>query len=412
LSPSPAEFDVERVRTDFPILSQMSHGRPLVYLDSAATSHKPRVVIDAVRSCYEETNANIHRGVYQLSERATSRFEGARRRVQEFVNAASTREIVFTRGTTESINLVAHSYARPRLQQGDEILISEMEHHSNIVPWQIVCAEKGAKLRVIPMNDRGELLLETLDGLLSEKTKLVAITHLSNALGTINPVRDVIAAAHRIGAPVLLDGAQGIAHLPVDVQSLDTDFYAFSGHKLYGPTGIGVLYGKERLLEAMPPYQGGGDMIRSVTFEKTTYNDLPHKFEAGTPDIAGAIGLAAAMDYLASLGMTPITIYNAMLLEYAHQRLGEIEGLTFVGTARRKASVVSFVLEGVHPHDIGTVLDREGIAVRTGHHCAQPVMAHFGVPATTRASLTFYNTKGEIDALIAGIGKVKELFRR
>ncbi len=409
-SSSPVDFDVAKVRRDFPILSTTVHGKPLTYLDNAATTQKPQRVIDTVTRVYGEINANIHRGVYDLSIRATAEYEAARRVVARFMNAASEREIVFTRGTTESINLVAQTYGRSHLRAGDEILVSEMEHHSNIVPWQLVCEQVGASLRVIPIDDRGELVLDRLESLLTDRTRLVAVSHLSNALGTINPVRTLIESAHARGIPVLLDGAQGIAHLPVDVQELDVDFYAFSGHKVYGPTGIGVLYGKESLLDAMPPYQGGGDMIRSVTFEKTTYNDLPHKFEAGTPDIAGAIGLGVALTYLDEIGMTPITLYNAMLLEYATQALSAVDGVRIIGRARRKASVLSFVVDGVHPHDVGTVLDRDGIAVRTGHHCAQPVMAHFGVPATTRASLTFYNTKSEIDALVTGLKRVIDMF--
>jgi len=407
---SPADFDVVAVRREFPILSTTAHGRPLVYLDSAATSHKPRAVIEAVRSVYEETNANIHRGVYQLSEEATRRYEGARERVRAFINAGEAAEVIFTRGTTESLNLVAQTYGRKHVGEGDEVLVSEMEHHSNIVPWQLLCEEKGARLRVIPMNDAGELVLDDLDALLTDRTRIVAVGHMSNALGTINPVREIIEKAHARGIPVAVDGAQAVAHVPVDVRSLDADFYAFSGHKVYGPTGIGVLYAKREHLEAMPPYQGGGDMILTVSFEKTTYNEIPAKFEAGTPNISGAIGLAAALDYMHSVGMTPITLYNAMLLEYAKEKLGEIDELRVIGTARRKASVMSFVIDGVHPHDIGTVLDREGIAVRTGHHCAQPVMAHFGIPATTRASFTFYNTRDEIDTLVRGLRGVIEMF--
>ena len=410
-SASPADFDVARIRQDFPILAELVRGKPLVYLDNAATTQKPRAVIDAVSRYYEESNANIHRGVYQLSQKATDIYEGARETVRGFVNAGDVREIVFVRGTTEAINLVAQTFGRMRVRPGDEILITHMEHHSNIVPWQLLCQQTGAHLKVAPIDDRGDLELEAFGRLLGPRTRLVALAHMSNALGTINPVRDVIEMAHRQGVPVLLDGAQGIAHLPVDVQDLDVDFYAFSSHKLYGPTGIGVLYGKLEHLESMPPYQGGGDMIRHVTFEMTSFNDVPHKFEAGTPNMAGAAGLGAAIDYVRAVGMTGITLYNAMLLEHAHRTLSQIPGLRLIGTARRKAAVVSFVLDGIHPHDIGTVLDDDGLAVRTGHHCAQPVMDRFGVPATTRASMTFYNTTEEIDALAAGLYKVIDMFR-
>jgi len=409
--PAAAGYDVGRIRRDFPILSRRVYGKPLVYLDNAATTQKPAAVIETMKSFYENSYANIHRGVHFLSVQASDAYEKARERARDFVNAAETREIVFVRGTTEGINLVAQTYGRANVGNGDEVLISALEHHSNIVPWQILCEEKGARLRVAPINERGEVRLDELEKLLSEKTRILAISHVSNALGTLNPVRKIIAAAHARGVPVLVDGAQAAPRLAVDVQSLDCDFYAFSGHKMYGPTGVGVLYGKARLLEAMPPYQGGGDMISSVTFEKTTYNILPFKFEAGTPNIAGAIGLAAAMDYLASLGMDAIEAHEDDLLAYATERLSAIPGLTIIGTAATKAAVLSFTLEGVHPHDVGTVLDREGVAVRTGHHCAQPVMEFFRIPATSRASFALYNTREEVDALARGIHKVVEMFR-
>jgi cysteine desulfurase/selenocysteine lyase len=381
-----------------------------VYLDNAATSQKPRAVIDALVRYYEGENANIHRGVHYLSQIATEEFEKARETVRAFVNAARASEIIFTRGTTEALNLVAQTYGKTNVGAGDEVLITAMEHHSNIVPWQMLCAEKGAKLRVAPMNDEGELLLAEYEKLLSAKTKVVAVGHVSNALGTINPVKQMIAAAHANGAVVVVDGAQAVPHLKVDVQDLDADFYGFSGHKMYGPTGIGVLYGKQALLEAMPPYQGGGDMISSVTFEKTTYNKVPHKFEAGTPDMAGVAGLMAAIDYMNGIGIEKIAAHEHELLEYATEVIGAIEGVRLIGTAREKAGVLSFVLDEVHPHDIGTILDQQGIAVRTGHHCAQPVMDRFGIPATVRASFAMYNTKGEVDALALGIRKVREVF--
>jgi cysteine desulfurase / selenocysteine lyase len=407
---SDARFDVERIRRDFPILHQRVHGHPLVYLDNAATSQKPQIVIDAIRHYYERDNANIHRGVHFLSERATEEYERARRTAQQFVNAADSREIIFTRGTTESINLVAQTYGRKHVGAGDEVLVTAMEHHSNIVPWQLLCEEKGARLRVAPISDRGELLVEEFGKLLGERTRFVALPHVSNALGTINPVRNLVEMAHRSNAPVLVDGAQAAPHLKVDVQALGCDFYAFSGHKVYGPTGIGVLYGKAALLEAMPPYQGGGEMISSVTFEKTTYNKLPHKFEAGTPDISGAIGLGSALDYVNALAIDDIAAHEEELLTYATGALSAVPDIRLIGTAAHKAGVVSFVMDGIHPHDIGTILDQEGIAVRTGHHCAQPVMQRFGVPATVRASLGLYNTKQEIDALVRGIRKVREVF--
>ncbi len=403
-------FGVEKIRQDFPALRGKVHGKPLVYLDNAATSQKPQVVIDTVTRYYLSENSNVHRGVHFLSELATQAYESARTRVRQFLNAAHEREIIFTRGTTESINLVAHSYGRSRIKAGDEIVISAIEHHSNIVPWQMVCEEKGATLRVIPVNDAGELLLEEYERLLCDRTKLVSVAYVSNALGTINPVRQIIALAHRRGIPVLLDGAQAAPHLAVDVQDLECDFYAFSGHKLFGPTGIGILYGKAELLEAMPPYQGGGDMISVVTFEKTLYNSLPYKFEAGTPHIAGAIGLAAGIDYVQRIGLNRIAAYETDLLAYGTELLSAIPGLRIIGTAKEKAGVLSFVLDGIHAHDVGTILDHEGIAIRAGHHCAMPVMKRFGVPATARASLAFYNTREELDALAKGLHKVIEVF--
>ena len=403
-------FAVERVRGDFPILREQVHGHPLVYLDNAATSQKPQAVIDAIRNYYEHDNANIHRGVHFLSERATEEYERARSTAQQFVNAADTREIIFTRGTTEAINLVAQTYGRKHVAAGDEILVTAMEHHSNIVPWQLLCEEKGARLRVAPIDDRGELLVGEFEKLLGSRTKIVAIPHVSNALGTINPVEKLVELAHRWNAPVLVDGAQAAPHLPIDVRALGCDFYAFSGHKVYGPTGIGVLYGKAALLDAMPPYQGGGDMISSVTFEKTTYNKLPYKFEAGTPHVSGAIGLGAALDYVNGLGIGEIAAHEEELLAYATAALSAVPDIRLIGTAPHKAGVVSFVMDGIHPHDIGTILDQEGIAVRTGHHCAQPVMQRFNVPATVRASFALYNTKQEIEELVNGIRKVREVF--
>lgn len=403
-------FDVGRVREEFPALKQLVHGKPLVYLDNAATTQKPQLVIDAITRFYQEDCSNIHRGVHLLSERATKAYEDVRLAVQQFINAGDPAEVIFVRGTTEAINLVAHSYGRTHVQVGDAVLISAMEHHSNIVPWQILCEERGARLRVVPMNGRGELLLDEYEKLLTPRTKLVAVSHVSNALGTVNPVRQIIAMAHEHGIPVLVDGAQAVPHLHVDVQELDCDFYAFSGHKMYGPTGVGVLYGKKRLLEAMPPYQGGGDMISSVTFEKTTYNRLPFKFEAGTPNIAGVIGLGAAIEYLGRIALERVPAHENHLLASATERISSLPGVRLIGTAQEKAAVLSFVLEGVHPHDIGTVLDQEGIAVRTGHHCAQPVMQFFGVPATARASFALYNTEEEVDALMRGICKVQEIF--
>jgi cysteine desulfurase/selenocysteine lyase len=409
-SPTPVPLDLERVRADFPILGQRVRGKPLVYLDSAATSQKPQVVIDAVTRFYSSENANIHRGVHFLSERATLAYDAAREKVARYLNAASAREIVFTRGTTESINLVAHSFGRATLRPGDEVLITGMEHHSNIVPWQLVCEQTGARLRAVPITGTGELDLEAFDRLLGERTRLVALVHLSNALGTINPVRDLVARAHAREVPVLVDGAQSAPHLGVDVQSLDCDFFACSGHKMFGPTGVGVLYGRESLLERMPPWQGGGDMIASVTLERSTWAPLPAKFEAGTPMIAEVIGLGAAIDYLNALGLATIAAWEHELLAAASERVREIDGLRLVGTAREKASVLSFVMDGVHPHDVGTVLDDEGVAVRAGHHCAQPVMQHFGVPATVRASFAVYNTLEEIDVLVGGLRRARRVF--
>ncbi len=403
-------FDVHRIREDFPILKQEVHGRPLVYLDSAATSQKPQVVIDRITRYYAEENSNVHRGVHALSQLATREYDDARVKVQRFLNAAESHEIIFTRGTTEGINLVAQSYGRKFVHAGDEIIISAIEHHSNIVPWQILCEQTGAKLRVIPINDDGELLMDEFAEMLNSKTRIVAVNHISNALGTINPIKRIVELAHSRDVPVLIDGAQAAPHLKVDVRDLDCDFYAFSGHKICGPTGIGALYGKSHWLEAMPPVMGGGDMIASVTFEKTTYNVLPYKFEAGTPHIAGAIGMGAAIDYLNDIGLDRIAAYEHELLQYATEILGAIPGLRIIGTAREKASVLSFTLDNIHPHDIGTILDQEGIAVRAGHHCAQPVMKRFGIPATARASLAFYNTKEEIDALTQGLRRVMEVF--
>jgi len=404
------EFDVDKVRSDFPILRQKVRGRALVYLDNAATSQKPQVVIDAIGRYYERDNANIHRGVHFLSKHATEEFEAARRTVQGFLNAADASEIIFVRGATEAINLVAQTYGRTNVRAGDEVLITAMEHHSNIVPWQILCEEKGARLRVAPISDSGELQLEDFANLLGPRTKIVAVTHVSNALGTITPVQRIIEMAHRGNVPVLVDGAQAVPHLKVDVQALDCDFYVFSGHKVYGPTGIGVLYGKSALLDAMPPYQGGGDMISSVTFEKTIYNKLPYKFEAGTPHVAGAIGLGAAIEYVNGLGMDNIAAHEHELLAYATETVSAIPGIRLIGTAKEKTGVLSFLLDSIHPHDIGTILDQEGIAIRTGHHCAQPVMQRFGIAATARASFALYNTREEVDALAEGIQKVREVF--
>ena len=397
-------------RHHFPLLRQRVNGKPLVYFDNAATSQKPQVVIDAMMRYYEEENSNIHRGVHSLSERATQAYEAVREKVQRFLNSAHAREIIFVRGTTEAINLVSQTYGRKHVGAGDEVLISWMEHHSNIVPWQMLCEEKGATLRIIPIDDRGQIILEAYERLLTPRTKIIGLTHVSNALGTVNPVKEMIRLAHGRGIPVLIDGAQAVPHMKVDVRDLDCDFYAFSAHKMFGPTGVGVLYGKTHLLENMPPYQGGGDMIKSVTFERTIYNDLPHRFEAGTPNIGGGIGLGAAIDYVTQIDVNTIAAFENDLLDYATGTVAAIPGVRIIGTAEKKAGVLSFVMENIHPHDIGTILDHEGIAIRTGHHCAQPVMQRFGVPATARASFAFYNTKEEVDALGRGILKVKEVF--
>jgi cysteine desulfurase/selenocysteine lyase len=402
-------LDVAALRREFPVLSRMINGRPLCYLDNAASSQRPQFVIDAISRYYETTHANVHRGVHKLSQEATDLFEGAREKLRSFINARSTREVIFVRGTTEAINLVAQSYARPRLQPGDEILISWLEHHANIVPWQMVCEQTGAVLKVIPITRSGEVDYAAFESLLSDRTRLLALSHVSNALGTIVPVERFIREARRRGIPVLLDGAQAAPHMPVDVQALDCDFYCFSGHKMCGPTGIGVLYGRESLLAAMPPWQGGGDMILAVSFKGTIYNELPYKFEAGTPHIAGAIGLGAAVDYLEAIGLERIAAAEQDLLDYATQRLSAIPGLTLVGTAPEKAAVVSFTVEGVHPHDLGTILDHEGVAIRTGHHCAMPVMEFFGLPATARASFAFYNTRAEVDRLVDALQVAREM---
>jgi cysteine desulfurase/selenocysteine lyase len=407
---SDAGYDVERIRADFPILDLKVHGKPLVFLDNAASSQMPRQVIDRLVQYQTAEHANIHRGVHYLSETATAAYEGARRRIQQFINAAEEREVIFTRGTTDGINLVMHGFGRAFIGAGDEIIVSQLEHHSNIVPWQMLCEERGAKLRVIPCNDAGELLLDEYARLFNANTKLVAVTHVSNALGTINPVKEMIATAHGHGVPVLVDGAQAVPHMKVDVRDMDCDFYAFSAHKMCGPTGIGILYGKAKLLEKMQPYQGGGDMILSVTFDKTTYNTIPHKFEAGTPPIAAGIGLGAAVDYLESVGMERIAAHEHDLLEYATEAFRALKDVRIVGTAREKAAVLSFVVKGVHPHDVGTILNEDGVAVRTGHHCAQPVMQRFGIPATARASFYLYNTFAEADALVASIQRVQKIF--
>ncbi len=402
-------IDVDTIREEFPILAQQVHGRPLVYLDNAATTQKPRAVLAAIQKYYAEDNANVHRGVHTLSGRATDAFEGARAKVQRFIGAPHSREIIFTRNATEGINLVAQTWGRAHVRAGDEVLISAIEHHSNIVPWQMLCGGTGAALRVIPVLDNGDLDMEAFAGLLGPRTKIVAVTALSNALGTVTPVAGIIRAAHAAGAVVLVDGAQAAYHMPVDVAALDCDFFVMTGHKLYGPTGIGVLYGKTALLEAMPPYQGGGDMISSVTFETSSWNVLPYKFEAGTPNIEGAIGLGAAVDYISAIGMDRIQAHEQDLLGYGTAALQAIPGLRLIGTSAKKASILSFVIDGVHPHDIGTIVDREGVAIRTGHHCAQPVMDRFGVPATARASLAVYNTRADIDRLVAAIHKVREV---
>ena len=409
---APARLDVRHIREDFPILRQTVRGRPLAYLDNAASAQKPRAVVEAVSRFYTQMNSNVHRGLHELSERATAAYEKSRATVRRFLNAAEDREIVFLRGTTEAINLVANAWGSKHVGSGDEILITEMEHHSNIVPWQLLCERQGARLKVAPITDAGELRLDALERLMTPRTRLVALAHVSNALGTVNPVRRVVEMAHGRGVPVLLDGAQAVPHLPVDVRAIGCDFFAFSGHKLYGPTGIGALYGRAALLEEMPPWQGGGDMISSVTFEKTTYNRIPYKFEAGTPDIAGALGLAAAIEYLEGIGWQGIEAHEKDLLDHATRVLSALPGVRIVGTAPLKVGVVSFVVEGVHPHDVGTILDGHGVAIRAGHHCAQPLMNRLGVPATARASFSFYNTREEIDALAGGLRTVLEVFGR
>ena len=406
----PAVFDVLAVREDFPILKTRVHGKPLVYLDNAASAQKPQAVIDAERAVYEQYYSNIHRGVHQLSMQSTDAYEAARVKIQKFLGAKESREIILLRGTTEAQNLVAQTYGRRHVGPGDEVLITTLEHHSNIVPWQMLCEEKQAVLKVAPIDDAGDVDLDAFERLITPRTKIVAVAHVSNALGTINPIRKLAALAHAQGAVFAVDGAQGVPHLAIDVADLDCDFYSFSGHKLYGPSGVGALYGKASLLEAMPPWQGGGDMIASVTFERTTYNVLPHKFEAGTPNIAGVIGLGAAIDYVNGIGLSAIAAHESDLLTYGTEALRSVSGLRLVGTAREKASVLSFVIEGIHPHDIGTILDYEGVAVRTGHHCAQPVMDRYGVPATARASLACFNTREELDALVVGLHRVREMF--
>ncbi len=410
-STTKSPIDVAAVRRDFPILAREVHGKPLVYLDNAATSQKPRAVIDAISRYYEASNANVHRGVHTLSVQATELYEGAREKTRAFVNAAEAAEIVFVRGTTEAINLVSNAFGQARVRAGDEVVISAMEHHSNIVPWQLLCQRANAKLRVIPMDRNGDIRLDEYRALLNERTRIVAIPHVSNSLGTVNPIAEMIEMAHARGIAVLIDGAQAVPHFKVDVRALDADFYAFSGHKMFGPTGAGVLYAKRALLESLPPYQGGGDMIASVTFEKTTYNVLPHRFEAGTPDIAAAIGLGAAVDYMQSIGFEAIESYEHELVAYAADALASTPGVTLIGTPKQRVGVVSFVIEGVHPHDAGMILDHEGIAIRAGHHCTQPVMDFFGVPATNRASFAFYNTRAEVDRLVASIAKVREVFK-
>jgi cysteine desulfurase/selenocysteine lyase len=406
-----AIFDVEKIRNDFPILKEIVHGKPLCYLDNAATTQKPQAVIDNLVKYYSTINSNIHRGVHYLSGTATDAYENARVKIKKFINASSEKEIIFTRGTTESINLVANSFGRVNLNEGDEIIISGMEHHSNIVPWQLITAEKKAAIKVIPFTDEGEIIFEEFEKLISEKTKIVSIVYVSNSLGTINPVKQIIETAHKFDIPVLIDAAQAVNHLPVDVQELGCDFLAFSGHKIYGPTGIGVLFGKENLLDRMPPFMGGGDMISKVTFEKSTYNELPFKFEAGTSNIAGAVGLGTALDYVSNIGLETISRHENRLLDYAAQSLSQVEGLKIIGNANKKSAVISFVFDNIHPHDIGTFLDFEGVAVRTGHHCTQPVMDRYNIPATTRASLAMYNTKDEIDVLTNGLKKITEVFK-
>jgi cysteine desulfurase/selenocysteine lyase len=403
-------YDVQKIRSDFPILNLMVHGKPLVYLDNAATTQKPQYVIDKTDNYYKKMNANIHRGVHALSQEATEAFESSRIIIKNFINALGKNEIIFTRGTTESVNLVASSYGRKNIKEGDEIIISTMEHHSNIVPWQMLCAEKNAKLKVIPINDSGEIIFEEFEKMINEKTKFISVVYASNSLGTVNPVKKIIDLAHCYNIPVMLDAAQAVNHLKIDVQQLDCDFLAFSGHKLYGPTGIGILYGKVNHLEDMPPYQGGGDMISKVTFEETTYNELPHKFEAGTPDIVGAIGLGAAIEYIEKIGLDNIARHENTLLDYATKAVSELSGLRIIGTAKEKIGVLSFHFESVHPHDVGTFLDFEGVAIRTGHHCTQPLMKRFGVPATSRASFGMYNTIEEVDVLVNGLKKILEVF--
>ena len=407
---NPPIYNIEKIRGDFPALQELMRGKPLAYLDNAATTQKPQAVLDAIQNYYVSSNANIHRAVHLLAQRATEAYESAREKARQFLNAERASECVFVRGTTEAVNLAANAYARPRLKPGDEIVVSAMEHHSNIVPWQLVCQATGARLRVIPMNDRGELIMEEYEALLNEKTRIVSVVHVSNALGTVNPVREIGRMAHEHGAVFMVDGAQAVQHMRVDVQELNADFYAFSGHKLYGPTGIGVLYGKQEHLESMEPYEGGGEMILSVSFEKTTYNVPPHKFEAGTPNIAGAAALEAALDYVMSLGVERIAAHEKRLLDYAHETLSFNRRVRLVGTAAEKASVISFVMDSAHPHDIGTILDSDGVAIRTGHHCAQPAMERLGVPATARASIGLYNTTEDIDALARSLNKVAEIF--
>ncbi|MBA4849920.1 cysteine desulfurase [Emticicia sp. BO119] len=402
-------LDIEKIRADFPILDEKINGKDLVYFDNAATTQKPLPVLNALANYYGHYNANIHRGIHHLAEKATTAFEASRKTIQKFLNAKYPEEIIFTYGTTDGINLVAQSYGRAFLKAGDEIIISTLEHHSNIVPWQMLCEQNGCVLKVIPINDKGELILDEYEKLLSERTKFVSVVHVSNALGTINPVKYIIEKAHEVGAKVLIDGAQATSHLNIDVQDLDTDFYVFSAHKLYGPTGMGALYGKKEILEAMPPYRGGGEMIKEVTFEKTTYNELPYKFEAGTPNIADVIAVKTAIEYLQELGKENVAAYENELLAYATEQLSKIEGLKIIGQAKDKVSVISFVLEGIHPQDVGVILDQQGIAVRTGHHCTQPLMKRFGIPGTSRASFAVYNTKDEIDKLVKGIEKVKKM---
>ncbi|MCH7516007.1 MAG: cysteine desulfurase [Bacteroidetes bacterium] len=406
----PTLYDVEKIRSDFPILQTKVHGKPLVYLDNAATSQKPITVITKAQEYYSSMNSNIHRGVHALSQVATEAYEMARIKIKNFINSLGKNEIIFTRGTTESINLVAQAYGRANIKEDDEVIISEMEHHSNIVPWQMICDEKNAKLKIIPINDEGEIIFEEFERIITHRTKFISVVYVSNSLGTINPVKQIIKLAHQNNIPVLLDAAQAVNHIPIDVQELDCDFLAFSGHKIYGPTGIGVLYGKINLLDSMPPYQGGGDMISRVTFEKTTFNELPYKFEAGTPNIAGVIGLGEAIDYVTNIGIDNIALHEKFLLDYATEVIADIPGLKIIGTAKEKVSVLSFVLDDIHPHDIGTFLDFEGVAIRTGHHCTQPVMDRYGIPATSRASFAMYNTKDEIDILIKGLKKIIEVF--